>query len=113
MTQKQVTAVGLFCNRNVRGAHLPPPGAARTGGSVPLKLQSPFPVLPLPKPPQSEPSSPLRCAEPALGRIEPHCPQRRRRGCLDRVLPCTALAPQLRYLVPPDAVVGFELLAVL
>jgi len=71
---EQVTAVGPFCSRNAAGAHLPAPGAARGGGSVPLQLRSPFPILPLPALPWSEPSGsgPSRGAEP--DRAQGSCP---------------------------------------
>lgn len=82
-TQNQVTAVvtamGRFGNGNGGGAHLPALGAARTGGSVPLKLQSPFPILPLPRrapwlrPLESHPAGLSICRQGQA--LPPRCPR--------------------------------------
>lgn len=105
--------MGLFCNRNVRGAHLPPPG---TGGSVPLKPQSPFPD---PPPRRAAPERALqpRPLEVCRARTRPDQAQGRAGGCPPIAsagcCPAPPQPPRPHYLVPPDAVVGLELLAVL
>lgn len=108
MTQKQVTAVGLFCNRNVRGPICPSGGPGLHKQAARCLLSCRAHSLPPPPraAPERAPSPAPRGARRARTRWDGAwaAAQTPTRGC------CPSPTP---YLVPPDAVVRLELLAVL
>lgn len=106
MTQKQVTAVGLFCNRNVRGPICP-------SGGPGLREQAAWCLLScrahsLPPPPCAAPE---RAPSPAPRGA--HGAWTHRDGARAAAQTPTRGCCPSPYLVSPDAVVGLELLAVL